>query len=317
MRDLSDALRLRSVLINRLEEASLVEDREVRRRLLTFVVAGGGYTGVETAGQLADFVLESRRYYSQLREAQMKIVLVHSGAEILPEIGPAMGAYARKVLGRRGVEVRLNSRVVAATARRIHLKDGEVIEANTIVTTVGNAPNPIVTDLCRQLGLEPLKGRIPVEATMQVKGQKRLWAAGDCAAVPWMDRGQEKISPPTAQFAVRQGRQLAQNLIRAGRGQPPRPFHYRYLGQLATIGSRQAVAEVLGIHFKGLFAWWLWRTIYLAKLPGALRRLRVTVDWTFDLFFPRDISLIMPEGRERPLKPESLPDQDEADGEGK
>ena len=293
MKTIADALRLRSALINRLEEANLVEDPVVRSRLLTFVVVGGGYTGVETAGQLFDFVSEAHRFYSNLRGSTIRVVLIHSREQLLGEIGADLGAYATEVLEKRGIEVRLSTRVTEVSANRVHM-EGETIEANTVVSTVGNAPNPVVTDLCRQLGIEAPKGRVAVDPTMRVPGHEGLWAIGDGAAVPWVDRGEPKISPPTAQLAVRQGKQVAKNILRALRGETLLPFTYTYMGQLATIGEREAVAEVFGLHFRGFLAWWLWRTIYLAKLPGVLRRLRVMIDWTFELVFPRDISLLLP-----------------------
>jgi NADH:ubiquinone reductase (H+-translocating) len=294
MKTVSDALRLRAAIINRLEEANLVEDETVRTRLLTFVVVGGGYTGVETAGQMLDLLREARHFYANLRSKTVRVVLVHSRAHLLEEIGEKLGDYAQAVLEKRGMEVRLNSRVVEVTAGKAILEGGDFIEAHTIVSTVGNAPHPVVLDLCKQLGVEAQKGRVPTEPGMRVVGQTQLWAAGDCAAVPWNDRGEVKTSPPTAQLAVRQGKQLGANLARALRGEALQPFTYRYMGQLATVGERAAVAEVFGYRFSGFFAWWLWRTIYLAKLPGVLRRLRVMIDWTFDLFFPRDISVVLP-----------------------
>jgi len=294
MKDVSDALRLRAALINRLEEANLVEDAPTRLRLLTFVIVGGGYTGVETAGQLLDFIKQAHMFYANLRASPIRVVLVHSGPELLAEIGPKLGAYARETLVKRGVEVRLNLRVSAVTAGRVTLADGSAIEANTVVTTVGNAPNPVVMDLCKQLGIEAPRGRVPTDATMRVAGIKTLWAAGDGASVPWDDRGHAKVAPQTAQFAFRQGALLGRNIRSALMGGEPRPFRYRYMGQLATIGDRAAVAEVFGLHFKGFIAWWMWRTIYLSKLPGIRRKLRVMIDWTFDLVFPRDISQIMP-----------------------
>jgi NADH dehydrogenase len=294
MRNVSDALRLRAALINRMEEANLVEDGETRTRLLTFVVVGGGYTGVETAGQVLDFIRQAHRFYSNLRDSEPRVVLVHGGDELLAEIGPKLGAYARAVLAKRGVEIRLKARVSAVTAQRVTLSDGSGIDANTVVTTIGNAPNPIILDLCKQLGIDAPKGRVPTEPTMRVAGYPELWAAGDGALVPWNDRGTVKPSPATAQFAFRQGTLLGNNVFGVLRGREPRPFQYRYLGQLATIGERAAVAEILGFHFKGFLAWWMWRTIYLAKLPGTVRKLRVMIDWTFDLIFPRDISQILP-----------------------
>jgi NADH:ubiquinone reductase (H+-translocating) len=294
MKNVSDALRLRAALINRIEEANLVEDPAIRARLLTFVVVGGGYTGVETAGQMLSFLEQAHRYYANLRDSKPRVVLVHSGTELLLEIGPKLGAYARDVLQKKGMEVMLNTRVSAVTAYRVVLSTGVGIDANTVVSTIGNAPNPIVMDLCRQMGIEAPKGRVPTDSMLRVGKETMVWAAGDGAAVPWDDKGQAKVSPPTAQFAFRQGELLGKNVYRVLQGKEPLPFRYRYMGQLATIGERQAVAEIFGLHFKGFLAWWMWRTIYLAKLPGIVRKLRVMIDWTFDLIFPRDISQIMP-----------------------
>jgi NADH:ubiquinone reductase (H+-translocating) len=294
LRTVSDALRLRATIINRLEEANLVEDETVRARLLTFVVVGGGYTGVETAGQLLDFVEGARKFYAHLRMAKMRVVLVHSQAGLLADIGPELGGYALKVLRRRGVEVRLETRVAEVTSAKAIFTDGEFVEAHTIVSTIGNAPHPLTLEVCRQIGLVPDRGRIPTETTLQVRGQTHLWAAGDGAAVLWNDRGTEKPSPPTAQFALRHGAQLGKNLMRALKGQAPQPFTYRYLGQMATIGNREAVAEVMGLHFSGFIAWWMWRTVYLGKLPGLRRKLRVMIGWSFELVFPRDLSLLLP-----------------------
>jgi NADH dehydrogenase len=297
MKSVADALRLRAALINRLEEANLVEDPELRQRLMTFVVVGGGYTGVETAGQIMDLLREVRHLYVNLRDTPPKIILVHSRAHLLEEIGPKLGDYAQRVLEKRGMEMRLSTRVVEVTAAKVILQDGGFIEAHTVVCTVGNAPSPVVLDLAKQLGLAADKGRLDVEPTMRVKGVDKLWASGDCAAVPWNDNGEMKIAPPTAQFAMRQGKQLGQNIARVlkqGAGAELRPFSYRYMGQLATVGEREAVAELFGMHFSGFIAWWMWRTIYLAKLPGFGRKFRVMVDWTFDLFFARDISLVLP-----------------------
>ncbi len=294
MKSVSDALRLRATVINRLEEANLVSDAGLRARLLTVVVAGGGYTGVETAGQLLDFMSSSRRYYANLKDTPVRVVLVHGHDRLLTEIGPELGEHAQRVLEKRGMELRLNTRVAELTADRVIFADGTFVESHTIVTTIGNAPNPVVLDLCGQLGLATERGRVRTEPTLRVPGHADLWSAGDCAAVPWTDRGEVKLSPPTAQFAQRQGVQLAKNIFAVMNGREPRPFRHRYMGQMAAIGEHDAVAEVFGFRFSGLLAWWMWRTVYLAKLPGVLRRLRVMIDWTFELVFPRDLSLVLP-----------------------
>ena len=294
MKSVSDALRLRAAVINRLEEANLVTEPALRARLLTVVVVGGGYTGVETAGQLLDFMESSRRYYANLGDTPVRVVLAHSHERLLTEIGAELGDHARRVLEKRGMEMRLKTRVSEITADRVILADGSHIEAHTIVTTIGNAPNPVVLDLCGQLALATERGRVQVEPTLRVPGQPDLWAAGDCAAVPWTDHGETKTSPPTAQFAQRQGVQVAKNIVAVLNGREPQPFRYRYMGQMAAIGEHDAVAEVFGFRFSGFFAWWMWRTVYLAKLPGVLRRLRVMIDWTFELIFPRDLSVVLP-----------------------
>lgn len=294
MRSVSDALRLRATIINRMEEANLVADPAVKARLLTFVVVGGGYTGVETAGQLHDLVDEAKKFYVNLRHIPARVVLVHSREHLLLEIGPKLGDYARRVLESRRIEVLLRTRVTEATATNVIFDDGGSIATSTIVSTIGNAPNPVVLGVCRQAGATCDGGRVPTDPAMRVRGQTHLWAAGDCAAVPWTDRGEPKIAPPTAQFALRQGEQLGRNLARVLRGRPVQPFRHRYLGQLATIGQRHAVAEVGGRYFRGFIAWWMWRTIYLAKLPGLARKLRVMIDWTFEIFFEKDISIIHP-----------------------
>jgi NADH dehydrogenase len=309
LKSVADALRLRAAVINRMEEANLVEDPVVRARLLTFVVVGGGYTGVEVAGQIHDLLHEVRHFYSRLRDAPLRVALVHGHAQLLAEIGPRLGEYTARVLRERGIELFLETRVAEATASRVVFADGRAIDTHTVISTIGNAPSPVVLDAARQLGLETERGRLPTEPTFRVRGQRELWAAGDCAATPWDDRGEVKTAPPTAQIAQRAGTQLGENLARVLRAEDEgadaaeldarlRPFRHRYLGQMASIGARRAVAEVMGFHFRGFFAWWMWRTIYLAKLPGVMRKLRVTIDWTFEAIFARDISVVLPPANE-------------------
>jgi len=292
LKNVGDALNLRRTLIHRLEEANLSDDPAVVRRLLTFVVVGGGYSGVETAGQILDLVADVKGLYQNLAGHESRVVLIHSGPFLLPDIGEPLGRYAEDQLRKRGLEIRLNSRVTAMTATKAVLEGGECIETCSVVSTVGNAPNPLVTALAKRHGLETAKGRLVTDPTMRVKGQSNLWAAGDCAAIPL---GDQPSSPPTAQFALRQGTQLARNLERVFSGEELRPFQFTNLGQLASIGHRTAVADVLGFQFSGFLAWWFWRTVYMAKLPGWERKIQVIAAWTLDLFFRRDISLIVPD----------------------
>lgn len=290
LKGVGDALKIRTTVINRLEQANLEQDREHIGHLLTFVVVGGGYSGVETAGQMLDLLQRIKKYYHNLRDVPLRVVLVHSGPTLLPEVGESLGRYAERKLRGRGMEILLNTRVKSMTAYRVFLDKGDPIGATTVISTVGNAPHPVVTDLCAAAGLQTKKGRIVTDSAMRVPGHDRLWAAGDCAAVP-VDG---KESPATAQFAQRQGKVLGKNIAQVLRGQEPQPFRHKNLGQLASIGHFSAVAEIMGVQFSGFVAWWIWRTVYLLKLPRLQRKLRVMVDWTMDLFFPRDISVLVP-----------------------
>jgi NADH dehydrogenase len=276
-------------LIQRLEEASLTLDRSVRRRLLTFVVVGGGYSGVETAGQISDLLRDVHRLYPRLDPKEFRLVLVHSGPYLLPQIGEALGRYCGEHLEKRGIEVRLNTRVTALTAERAILNTGDVIETNTVVTTVGNATHPAIKNLIDRYQLPNSKGRVLTEPTLQFKGYQNLWAAGDCAAVPLSDGS---VSPATAQFAIRQGTLLGKNLLALRSNRALQPFRFKALGEMASLGHLNAVGNVLGFKVSGLLGWLMWRAIYLSKLPGLERKLKVFIEWNLELLFPRDISLL-------------------------
>jgi NADH dehydrogenase len=289
MKSLADATALHAHVIDKLEHADLHTDPAVRRKLLTFVVAGGGFAGVETLAELSDFVRGAGRFYPTISPADVRMVLVHSGDRILPEVSESLSAYALKKLRSRGLDVLLNTRVLRCSAGAVELSSGEEIAAGTFVWAAGAAPSPILNlvDLPRGRG-----GRVDVDATMAVKGLSNVWAVGDSAAIPDLVTG--STCPPTAQYALRQGRCLADNIAASIRGREPQPFQFKALGLLAGLGHRSAVAEIMGMKFSGFIAWWLWRTIYLMKLPGLERKLRVAIDWTLDLFFPRDIVYLRP-----------------------
>lgn len=280
---LGDALVLRNHLIHAMEEADIEPDPELRQALLTFVVAGGGFSGVEAVAELNDFVREGARSFRNLDPAAIRVVLVHSRDRILPELSLRLGSFARRLLERRGVEMRLDARVVGATSDSALLDDGTRIATKTLVSTVPSSPNPLVAALpCARE-----KGRIVVDGHLGVPGHPALWAVGDCAFVVEPTTGEP--CPPTAQHAIRQARCLAHNIVAAVDGRPKRAFSFRSQGQLAGLGHRSAVAEVLGVKVHGFLAWWLWRSIYLMKMPGFDRKLRVAVDWTLDLVLPPDI----------------------------
>jgi NADH:ubiquinone reductase (H+-translocating) len=292
LRNCGDAMKLRAAIIARMEEANLIPDVEERRRLLSFVVVGGGYSGVETAGQMQDLIRGVCRYYDHVEPGDASVTLVHSGDRLLPMLDPSLGDYTARCLEKMGLKVVLNQRVRAATARTVLLNDGTKISASLVVCTVGNAPHPLLKTL-GEAGAIPLeRGRVVVEPTGRVVGHDRLWAAGDCAAFPKIDGG---LCPETAQFALRQGELVGDNIAASRFDYPLETFKFTGLGELASIGHHMAVANVAGINFSGLIAWFMWRTIYLSKLPGLDRKLRVLIEWTFELFFPRDISLLTPQ----------------------
>ena len=289
MKTVGDAIRLRADVLERLEAASIVTDESIRRKLLTFVVVGGGYSGVETAGQIWDLLRDVQRFYPRINPKEFRLLLVHSGTYLLPQIGEELGKYCELQLKSRGIEVRLNTRVNAITAERAILNTGDIVETNTVVTTVGNATNPVIKKLIDRYQLPSDRGRLSTEPTMQVKGYANLWAAGDCSAVPQADG---TVSPATAQFAMRQGTLLGKNILAARNGHSTEPFRFKALGEMASLGHRNAVGKVLGFKVSGFLGWLMWRATYLYKLPGLEQKAKVFFEWNLELLFPRDISLL-------------------------
>jgi len=284
IKSLGDGAALHDLVIGKFEHADLEAEADGRRRLLTLVVAGGGFAGVETAAELNDFVREAGRFYPGIAREDVRIVLVHSGDRILPEVGASLSDYALRKLRSRGVDVRLGTRIAGCDDEGVHLSTGDTLAGDTLVWTAGVSPNPLLA----ALGLpRAAGGRLQVDTTLAVVGHPNVFALGDCAAVCDPDTGTPY--PPTAQYAIREGQVAADNVVSALRAEEPRPFRYRPLGMLASLGRRSAVAEIVGLRFSGFFAWWLWRSIYLMKLPGIERKVRVMIDWTLDLVFPRDI----------------------------
>lgn len=283
MKSLGDAIHLRNRLIAHLEEADTECCADIRRPLLTFVVAGGGFAGVETIAGINDFVREALGFYSNLRKDMLRVVLVHPGKVILPELGEKLGRYTETKLAERGVEILVNTRVTGVTENGVQLSSGEEIESRALIWTAGTSPNPVLD--CLPCSKE--RGRLRVDEMLRVPDWPGVWALGDCALVPDPKTGQ--YHPPTAQHALREGKTLARNLVATVRGGTLKPFSFSTIGQLAAIGRRTGVANILGINFSGFFAWWMWRTIYLSKLPRFEKKLRVALDWTLDLLFTKDL----------------------------
>jgi NADH dehydrogenase len=283
MKTLGDAALLHNTMIALLETAALQEDASARRALLTFVIAGGGFACVETTGAVNDFVRETERHYPSVTETDIRVFLIHPDSFLLPELGEELGVYAERKLRERNVDVVKGVRVAGYDGSIVTLSDGTSIPASTLVWTAGVRPSAVIASL----PCEKERDRLRVNEYLAVPGVSGLWAAGDCAAVPDLTTG--KFCPPTAQHGLRQGVAAAKNIEAAIGGRALEPFQYRAMGLLASIGRHTGVAMVFGIKFSGFIAWGLWRTVYLAKLPGLAKKLRVMVGWTLDLFFGREI----------------------------
>jgi NADH dehydrogenase len=283
MKSLSDAALLRNRMVALLEEATVQSDEASRRQLLTFVTAGGGFSGTETTGAVNDFVRETVRYYPQLSEQLIRVVVVHPGNFLLPELGEELGRYAERKLRERKVEVIKGARVANYDGVTVTLSNGTSIPAATLIWTAGVKPSPVIA----QLPCEKERGRLLVSEYLAVTGVPGLWAAGDCAAVPILDT--ENFHPPTAQHGLREGVTVAKNIEAMILDWPLKPFRFKMMGQLASIGHLTGVAMVFGIKFSGFIAWCFWRSVYLMKLPRLAKKLRVMVSWTLDIFFGQEI----------------------------
>ena len=280
-KSLADAIHLRNHVLGRLEEAAADPNPAHRRRELTFVFVGAGYAGVEALAELSDLVRDALRFYPDLRDIPQQWVLVDAAPQILPEIPTRLGEYAARLLTRRGVDIRTETTLEEVEPHAARLSDGDEILTSTVVWTAGVRAHPLLDEL--GLPTEE-RGRVSVDETLRVTGMSGVWALGDCAAVPNLATP-ERLDPPTSQHALRQARRLAKNI----RGDV-RPYRYRMLGEVATLGRYKGIADVLGVRLRGFLGWWVTRTYHLYQLPLLSRKLRVVTDWTVALFFRRDIA---------------------------
>lgn len=283
LKTLGDAIILRNRAIGQLERAEIEPDAAARRRMLSFAVVGGGFTGVEIAGALLDLLKESSRFYDRVSANDIRIVLVEGGARILGPLDESLALKADAKMRRRGLEIHTGVTVDSVSQRGVHLGTGELLEADTVISAVGNSIQALVSTS----GVPVERNRIKVGPDMLVEGRDDIWAAGDCAAVPnAFDGG---VSPTLAQFAVRQAKQLAGNISARIAGRATAPFHHHMQGMFAAIGHNDAVGQIFNFHVSGLPAYILWRGIYWLKMPSFARKVQVAFDWTWDLFFARDI----------------------------
>lgn len=292
LKTVGDAAVLRTQVLQQLERAEVCEDPEKRKWLCSFVVVGGGYSGVESAGEINDLVRGSLHFYPHIRPDDVTVTLIHSRDQLLPEISPPLREFARQKMQEAGVTMRLNSRVQLATGDGVGTDRG-FVRGGTIVCTIGSTTAPIV----ERLAASKEKGRLATAPDLRLRGRADAWAVGDCASILNAHDGQP--SPPTGQFAERQGRQCAENIVRVLRGEATRPFSFRVLGQLCSIGGHSAVAEMFGLRLSGFLAWFVWRGVYLFKLPSWGRRIQVGADWAWLLLFPRDLAHLRTDTTER------------------
>lgn len=291
LKSLADGIAIRNHIIDTFERADREPDPETRQSLMTFVIAGGGFAGAELAGALNDFTRGMLLYYPNIPPEEVQIILIHARERILPELSEPLAAYALEHMRERGVTFKLNTRVSDAQHGVVTLNSGEEIRTQTLAWTAGTTPSPLLQTLPVERNK---RGAVKVEGTMAVAGYPGVWALGDCAEVP--NAYDDSPSPPTAQFALRQAKTLAHNIHASLHEKPLKQFSFESLGVLCVVGHHTACAELTvpfsggkTMRFAGLFAWLLWRGIYLAKLPGLDRKVRVLADWTIELFFPRDI----------------------------
>ncbi len=284
---IGDALALRNRVIAQMERADQTDDAEERARLGRFIVIGGGFSGVEVAGAIHDFLRGAQKHYPRLNDADVGVTVVHGTDRLLPELSEALGRHAEISMAQRGLDIRLSARVERVDADGVVLKGGERIRGASVVNTIGTVPNPLIADL----GLPTERGRLLVGADMAVDGHEGVWALGDCAFVPNAHDG--ALSPPTAQFAIRQGGHLARVIARSVRGRARPAFAYKARGSMASVGHLNGVASLFGaITLTGLPAWLLWRAYYLSLMPTVLRRVQIFFEWTWSMLFSADIAAL-------------------------
>ncbi len=288
MQDLSDAFLLRNHVLKCLELADVTLDEDLKRHALTFVTAGAGFSGVETLGELQDMVKRALKYYPNISLGEVTFILVQRGGRILEQLPESLSAYAHKKLLKRGIDIRLNTGIARANRDYIETDKGEKIHALTTITTIGSAPLSFISK-----AFELQRGKIEVNSQMQVLGHDNIWALGDAALIPMPSKksapDKTQYAPPTAQFAVREAKTLAHNLSQHLSGKTLTPFKYKPLGIMTSLGSYQGVAQIYQLKISGIVAWAMWRGIYITKVPGSIAKIRITLNWAMDYFFPRTL----------------------------
>lgn len=285
---LGEAIYLRNHVLSRLDLASSTDDPARRQKLMTFVVVGGGYSGVEIVAELEDMARYALRLHPELEGSGMRWVLVEATDRILPEVSPSLGAYTAKRLRTRGIEVRFDTRVASMVGGHVVLSDGEELDADTIVWTVGVRANP----LAARAGLPvDVHGRLVCNTELQVRGADDVWSAGDSAAVRDLSQkgDPQALCGPTAQHAVRQAKRLADNIIATLRGKSLKAYEHPNAGSVASLGLHKGAAEIYGVRLRGWLAWFMHRTYHVSRMPTFNRKARIVADWTLALIFRREV----------------------------
>jgi NADH dehydrogenase len=302
MKNLNDAIILRNHIIYLLEQAdqlpissrtpdNIVRTKELQSKLLTIVVVGGGFAGVETAGEINDFIRDSaREYYHNIDSRNIRVVIVQSGKRLLPEMSEKLAEFALHKLRNSDVEVVIGNRVIGATEDRVKLNDGTEIPTRTIIWSGGVSPTSLITSLTCEHDIK--SGRIAVDKYLQLPEYKGVYALGDCAFITDPNTGTSY--PPTAQHAIREGSTVAKNIIAdiEDKSNQKEGFNYKTKGMMATVGKRSGVGNLFGIQVQGFSAWWIWRNYYLVNLPTIHKKIRVLADWIIDIFFKRDVTML-------------------------
>ena len=284
IKTVGDAIALRVHVIEQLEKAEVEEDPDVKKDLLSFIIIGGGFSGIEVAGEINDLVRGSNRFYKNIDEKDVTVTVVHGQDQILPEVSPSLRDYAQTKMEKAGVTFILGSNASFVTNKGVGYGENGMVKGNTVVGAVGNTMPSVIN----RLSAEKERGRILNEPDMRIKGRENAWAIGDCA---WtINSYDNNPCPPTGQFAERQGNQTALNIVRVIKGEETKPFLFNPIGLLCAIGGNNAVAEIKGIRISGFFAWFMWRAIYLFKIPKFSKKVKVGLDWGWDIFFARDLA---------------------------
>jgi NADH dehydrogenase len=284
LKNVGDAIALRYHIMQEMENAEVCDDPELRHWYLSFIVVGGGFSGVEVAGEINDLVRATQKFYKNISPEDISVTVIHSRDQLLPEVGTKLRDFAKVKMEEAGIKMILNTRVSFVTPQGVGVSGDKLIRGATVVSTIGNS----ISQFLAKLEVPKERGRILTEPDMRVKGRDNVWAIGDCAHI--VNSFDGNSCPPTGQFAERQGRQAANNILQVLKQKETKPFYFKPIGQLCAIGGHSAVAELFGMHISGFIAWFFWRTVYLFKLPSWSHRIKVGFDWAWDLFYSRDLA---------------------------